>query len=173
MLYLFDVDGTLRRPILFPAIGSLAPWDQRVLPGRASRLQALKADGHRIGAATNQAAVAFGLVSESRMRRGLDELNRRLGGVLEWIGVCPHHPRALRPRYRLPCDCRKPRPGLLLQALAFFQVPASQAVYVGDRPTDEQAALAAGFQFVFADRFFNVRPLPPGMGGGGCRRSDP
>ncbi len=170
MLYLFDIDGTLRRGLLFPAIGSLAPWDQRVLPGRADRLRALKADGHRIGAATNQAAVAFGLVSESRMREGLDELNRRLGGVLEWIGVCPHHPRALRPRYRLPCDCRKLRPGLLLQALAFFQVPPSQAVYVGDRATDEQAALAAGFQFVFADRFFAVRSLPQGSGGGESRR---
>jgi D-glycero-D-manno-heptose 1,7-bisphosphate phosphatase len=98
--------------------------------------------------------VAFGLVSKSRMRQGLDELNRRLGGTLEWIGVCPHHPRALLPRYRRQCDCRKPRPDLLLQALAYFGVPAAEAVYIGDRLTDEQAALAAGFQFVFADRFF-------------------
>ena len=170
MLYLFDIDGTLRQALLFPGIGSLAPWDQRVLPGRAERLQALKADGHRIGAATNQAAVAFGLVSESRMGQGLDELNRRLGGTLEWIGVCPHHPRALLPRYRRQCDCRKPRPDLLLQALAYFGVPAAEAVYIGDRLTDEQAALAAGFQFVFADRFFAVRSLRSGRGGGGCRR---
>lgn len=168
MLYLFDVDDTLRRALLFPAVGGLAPWDQRVLPGRAERLQALKAGGHRIGAATNQAAVAFGLVSESRMRQGLDELNRRLGGTLEWIGVCPHHPRALLPRYRRQCDCRKPRPDLLLQALAYFAVPAAEAVYIGDRLTDEQAALAAGFQFVFADRFFGARALPPGRGGGGA-----
>jgi histidinol-phosphate phosphatase family protein len=160
LLYVFDVDGTLRQALLFPAIGSLAPWDQRVLPGRAERLQALKADGHRIGAATNQAAVAFGLVSESRMRRGLDELNRRLGGTLEWIGVCPHHPRALLPRYRCDCDCRKPRPGLLLQALAYFGVPAAEAVFIGDRRTDQQAALAAGFQFVFADRFFESSSPP-------------
>jgi histidinol-phosphate phosphatase family protein len=168
LLYLFDVDDTLRRALLFPAVGALAPWDQRVLPGRAERLQALKAGGHRIGAATNQAAVAFGLVSESRMRQGLDELNRRLGGTLEWIGVCPHHPRALLPRYRRQCDCRKPRPDLLLQALAYFAVPAAEAVYIGDRLTDEQAALAAGFQFVFADRFFGARALPPGRGGGGA-----
>jgi D-glycero-D-manno-heptose 1,7-bisphosphate phosphatase len=160
LLYLFDVDDTLRRALLFPPIGALAPWDQRVLPGRAERLQALKADGHRIGAATNQGTVAFGLVSEARMRRGLDELNRRLGGTLEWIGVCPHHPMALLPRYRRACDCRKPRPGLLLQALAYFLVPAAEAVFIGDRLTDEQAALAAGFQFVFANRFFEVRPLP-------------
>jgi len=154
LLYLFDIDGTLRQALLFPGIGSLAPWDQRVLPGRADRLQALKADGHRIGAATNQGAVAFGLVSESRMQRGLKELNRRLDGTLEWIGVCPHHPRALLPRYRRDCDCRKPRPGLLLQALAYFGAPAAEAVFIGDRRTDQQAAQTAGFQFVFADRFF-------------------
>lgn len=156
MLYLFDVDGTLRRPILFPAIGSLASWDQRVLPGRAQRLQALKAEGHRIGAATNQPVVALGLTSERRMRIGLDELNRRLGGKLEWIGVCPHHPLGLVPRYRRDCACRKPAADLLVQALAYFHLPASQAIYIGDRATDEQAAVTAGFRFVSAERFFTT-----------------
>jgi D-glycero-D-manno-heptose 1,7-bisphosphate phosphatase len=160
LLYLFDVDGTLRRPILLPAIGSLAPWDQRVLPGRAQRLQALKAEGHRIGAATNQPAVAFGLISEARMRKGLDELNRRLGGVLEWIGVCPDHPLGVVPRYRVQCGCRKPQPDLLLQALAFFAVPASQATYIGDRVTDEQAARVAGYEFIPADHFFRAMLNP-------------
>lgn len=154
MLYLFDVDGTLRRARLLPGVGSLAAWDQRVLPGRAERLRGLKAEGHHLGAATNQAAVAFGLVSEVGMRRGLDELNRRLGGVLEWIGICPHHPHGFVHRYQLRCACRKPQPGLLLEALGFFGLAASQAVYVGDRQTDELAAQAAGFQFVAAARFF-------------------
>lgn len=160
MLYLFDVDGTLRRPILFPPIGSLAPWDQRVLPGRAERLQALKAEGHRIGAATNQPIVAFGLISETRLRKGLDELNRRLGGVLEWVGVCPDHPFGIVPRYRVQCRCRKPQPDLLLQALAFFAVPASQATYIGDRVTDEQAARAAGYEFIPAEHFFRAMLNP-------------
>ena len=90
------------------------------------------------------------------MWKGLNELNRRLGGTLEWIGMCPDHPRGLIPRYRRDSDCRKPRPGLLLQALEHFGVPASEAAFIGDRATDEQAALAAGIRFIPAGRFFRA-----------------
>ncbi|HYM49686.1 MAG TPA: HAD-IIIA family hydrolase [Candidatus Limnocylindrales bacterium] len=154
MLYLFDMDGTLRVARLFPALGPLATWDQRMLPGRRERLEQLHAQGHRIGVASNQGAVAFGLVTLARCERIMQETNRRLGGRLEWIGICPHHPRGLRPAYRLDCACRKPAPGLLLEALAGFGVPAREAVFIGDRETDRLAAVAAGVAFEPAARFF-------------------
>ena len=154
MLYLFDVDGTLRRSILLPPVGSLAAWDQRILPGRAERLQALRQGGHRVAAITNQAAVAFGLISETRARRSLEETNRRLNGALEWIHMCPHHPLALRRRYRTACACRKPAPDMLIQALAHFGVTPDQAIFIGDRETDRQAAQRAGVGFMRADVFF-------------------
>jgi len=154
MLYLFDVDRTLRRSILLPPVGSLAAWDQRILPGRAERLQALRQVGHHVAAVTNQAAVAFGLISEARAQRSLAELNRRLNGAVEWIRMCPHHPRALVPRYRLTCACRKPASGMLTEALAHFQVPPGQAIFIGDREIDRQAAQGAGVAFTWADAFF-------------------
>ncbi len=151
---MFDVEGTLRVPLLIPPVGSLAPWDQRILRGRAERLSELRRAGHRIAAATNQAGVAFGLISEARAERTLAETNRRLNGVLEWIRMCPHHPRALIPRYRMECACRKPGVGMLLEAARHFEIDPSHAVFVGDRKTDRQAAEAAGFDFREADAFF-------------------
>lgn len=154
MLYLFDVDGTLRTPLLLRPVGSLAPWDQRILPGRVERLAELRRAGHRIGAVTNQAAIAFGLITEARAKRSLAETNRRLNGALEWIRICPHHPYALVPRFRLRCSCRKPAPGMLLEALSYFATAPGDSVFVGDRETDRQAAEAAGMPFRWADAFF-------------------
>ncbi len=151
---MFDVEGTLRVPLLLSPVGSLASWDQRILRGRAERLSELRRAGHRIGAATNQGAVAFGLISEARAGRTLAETNRRLNGALEWIRMCPHHPRALIPRYRMQCACRKPRPGMLLEAANHFGIDPNEAVFVGDRESDRRAAQAAGFDFRWAGAFF-------------------
>jgi HAD superfamily hydrolase (TIGR01662 family) len=158
MLYLFDVDGTLRKGLLLPRLTPLATWDQRILPGRRERLQGLKAAGHHLGAASNQGAIAMGLVTEQRSARIMEETNRRLGGLLEWTRICPHHPRALRRRYRQSCACRKPAPGMLREALQVFGVGAAEAVYVGDRGTDRPAAEAAGFAFVPSATFFSRPP---------------
>ena len=154
MLYLFDVDGTLRSPLLMPAGGVLARWDQRILPGRRERLTELRRAGHRLGAASNQGLVAFGLVSQSRAEGAVAELNVRLGGALEWIRICPHHPQGLVPRFRVRCRCRKPGPGMLEEALQRFSLSAAEAIYVGDRETDRLAAAAAGYSFQWAAAFF-------------------
>lgn len=154
MLYLFDMDGTLRQALLVPGVGPLAIWDQRILPGRLERLGQLRAAGHHLGAASNQAAVAMGLLSLARCERIMEETNRRMDGLLEWIRICPHHPLALRARYRRSCACRKPGPGMLREALAVFGVAAGEAVFIGDRATDQRAAEAAGFAFEPVTTFF-------------------
>ncbi len=154
MLYLFDVDGTLRVPLLLPGGGVLASWDQRILPGRGERLTELRRAGHRLGAASNQGVVAFGLVSLLRAERAMAVLNARLGGALEWIRICPHHPWGLVPRFRIRCRCRKPAPGMLEEALRVFGLSPGETVYVGDRESDRLAAAAAGFRFQWSDAFF-------------------
>ena len=63
------------------------------------------------------------------------------------IHFCPHAPRS-------GCPCRKPRPGLLLKAMAFWGVGPHETLYVGDMDVDEQAALAAGVRFAWAWNFF-------------------
>jgi D-glycero-D-manno-heptose 1,7-bisphosphate phosphatase len=153
VLYLFDMDGTLRRPRL-PLPSPVIERDQRILPGRRERLRQLDLVGHHLAAASNQAVVAMGLVSSQRCEQIMEETNRRLGGVLRWIRFCPHHPMALRSQYRRRCRCRKPAPGLLQEAMQTFQVAASQTIYVGNGKRDVAAAAAAGVQFVRASDFF-------------------
>ncbi|TMD12669.1 MAG: hypothetical protein E6J00_10760, partial [Chloroflexi bacterium] len=94
------MDGTLRKARLFPAAGPLATWDQTILPGRLQRMRRLRGEGHRLGAVSNQALVAMGLLTLPRCELIMEETNRRLDGLLEWIRICPHHPLGLRPRYR-------------------------------------------------------------------------
>jgi len=154
MLYLFDMDGTLRRArLLLPA--PVATWDQRILPGRLERLRALRNEGHRLGAASNQGGVAMGIMTVQRCEEVMQETNRRLDGLLEWIRFCPHHPRGLRRRYRQRCACRKPAPGMLLEALTVFGCAPADATYIGDSSKDADAARAAGFHYVGATDFFS------------------
>lgn len=153
-LYCFDLDGTIRRGRLLPAAGSLFRWDQRLLPGRRERLQALKRAGHRLAAASNQGACAFGLLTPARAERIAWETDRRLGQVFDAIFLCPHHPRGWIPTYRIACACRKPAPGMLRQAMDRLSVAAAATTFVGDRATDEVAARAAGVRFVWAADFF-------------------
>ncbi|HEY9286750.1 MAG TPA: HAD-IIIA family hydrolase [Candidatus Dormibacteraeota bacterium] len=156
MLYLFDMDGTLRRALPpFPS-PIRAHW-QRILPGRRERLEALHDEGHQLGAASNQTMVAMGIVSFRRCEEVMERTNVLLRGRLRWIRFCPHHPIALRPQFRRRCPCRKPAPGLLLEALEIFGVTGRAAVYVGNGTQDQQAARGAGMAFVSAHDFFERR----------------
>jgi HAD superfamily hydrolase (TIGR01662 family) len=96
----------------------------------------------------------MGLVSPARCDRIMLEMNRRLDGLLEWIRFCPHHRLGLRPAYRRACACRKPEPGMLQEALTFFEVKPEEALFIGDRDTDRRAAEAAGIAFQWAAGFF-------------------
>ena len=57
---------------------------------------------------------------------------------------CPHHPQASVARYAMDCDCRKPKPGMLLQAARELGLALDSSVLVGDKPSDAQAGRAAG-----------------------------
>jgi D-glycero-D-manno-heptose 1,7-bisphosphate phosphatase len=153
-LYCFDLEGTIRRASLFSSLGALLPWDQRLLPGRKERLQALKTAGHRLAAVSNQGACAFGLLTLERAERISARTNELLGGVFDAIYLCPHHPRGWRAPYNRDCPCRKPAPGMLLDAMQQLGASVEVTTFVGDRPTDAAAARAAGVRFVPAAEFF-------------------
>lgn len=109
---------------------------------RAARL------GLALVVVTNQSVLARGLCSEAE----LDALHVALERALTSRGappfarvyVCPHHPHAQVERYRTTCDCRKPRPGLLLRAARELSLDLSRSFLLGDRPSDVAAARACG-----------------------------
>lgn len=157
MLILFDLDGTLITSYMDLPNRDYHVW--QVLPGRRERLAQLRAAGHRLGIATNQAGVAFGHISEDDVRRKIAAVLRALELPADTpVEVCFGHPHARVLSYRSPDQiaCRKPSGAMLRELIAAFpQAAAEGVIYVGDRPDDVGAARDAGVTFVPAATFFS------------------
>jgi len=100
---------------------------------------------------TNQAGIARGYFSEEVLAAVHATLVSQLkdeGAYLDGIYACTHHPTAGEPPYRMVCDCRKPRPGLLLRAAVELGLDLSRSTLVGDRASDVVAGRAAGTRSV-------------------------
>jgi D-glycero-D-manno-heptose 1,7-bisphosphate phosphatase len=131
-----DRDG-----VLIPDAGPLAcaappppyPWTR-------AALAELKEAGFARVVVSNQPVVARGLASEA----DVEQLHAELALDVERFYFCPHHPRATLAAYRLDCECRKPRPGMLLRAARELDLDLSRSYMVGDRPSDVEAGRRAG-----------------------------
>jgi D-glycero-D-manno-heptose 1,7-bisphosphate phosphatase len=129
---LFDRDGTLVEDVPYNGDPALV----RPLPGAAQALARLRAEGVAIAVVSNQSGVARGLLDRAQV----DAVNARLADLIGPLGpvfVCEHGPDD-------GCACRKPAPGLVLQAAAALGVPPERCAVVGDIGADVGAALAAG-----------------------------
>ncbi|MEP7027410.1 MAG: HAD-IIIA family hydrolase [Candidatus Eisenbacteria bacterium] len=147
-----DRDGTL-----LPESGALGdPARVRLLEGVGAAARLLQQAGYALVVVTNQAAVGRGTVAPAAMRAvhtRLRVLLRGEGVELSGIFVCPHRPEE-------DCACRKPRPGLVLDALTELGLSAAGSWLVGDTIKDAVAARAAG-----------VRPALLATGWGGAERA--
>ncbi len=145
---LLDRDGVLNEDTHLVRCGD----DLRVLAGVPRALARLRAAGFLLIVISNQTVVARGLASEDEVGVLHGELQRRLrragGPVLDGFYYCPHHPQATLPAYRKICECRKPRPGLLLRAAAEHRLDLENSFMVGDRITDVVAGARAGCRTV-------------------------
>ncbi len=129
---LFDRDGTLVVDVPYNGDPALV----QPVPQAAAALARLRAAGVRTAVVTNQSGIARGLLT----RIQVDAVHVRLAELVGDLGpvfVCEHGPDD-------GCACRKPRPGLVLQAAAALGVPPAECVVVGDIGADVGAALAAG-----------------------------
>jgi HAD superfamily hydrolase (TIGR01662 family) len=133
---LFDRDGTLVHDV--PYNGD--PGAVRPVDGAVEVVQRLRDHGVRTGVVTNQSGVARGLLTEDDVRRVNARVDDLFGGFDVWA-VCPHQ-EADR------CRCRKPAPGMVLDAAARLGVAAGEVVVVGDIGADVRAAQAAGARAV-------------------------
>jgi D-glycero-D-manno-heptose 1,7-bisphosphate phosphatase len=114
-----------------------------LLPGVDEACEALRAAGFALVVVTNQPDIARGTVSAETVER----INRLLRSVLplDDVRVCPHDDGD-------NCDCRKPRPGLLVDAAAEWGLTLAESFMVGDRWRDVEAGRRAGCRVVFVDR---------------------
>lgn len=123
------------------------PTRCRLLPRSAEAVRRINDAGFRAVVVTNQAGVARGYFEEEMIDRVHDRLRQMLaesGARLDAIYYCAHHPEVGAPPYRRDCDCRKPRPGLLLRAAEDLDLDLSGSYMIGDSVKDIEAARAAG-----------------------------
>jgi D-glycero-D-manno-heptose 1,7-bisphosphate phosphatase len=150
-LVLVDRDGTLVDGSPRGRRYLERPEDVILLPRVRQAVARLNDEGISVAVVTNQRGIATGCLSTE----DCDAVHARIAELLsparidDWF-VCPHDVGA--------CSCRKPAPGLVLAALARFQVAASQAVIVGNSESDVQAGARGGVRGV------GVGPDPPAEG---------
>ena len=123
-----------------------------LIPGSAEAMARARRAGYKLVCVTNQSAVARGLLTEETLAAIHQALQERLaacGAALDAIYYCPHLEGALIAAYDRTCDCRKPKPGLVLRAADELGVEPSRSWTIGDRRRDIEAGRAAGTRTAF------------------------
>ena len=140
---LLDRDGTINEQMGY--VNHLSRF--QLLPGVARAIRSLNEAGLPVVVVTNQSGLARGYFPESLLDQVHAELHRLLareGAHLDGLYICPHHSEAREERFRLDCDCRKPRTGLLERAAAELGLDLGRSYMVGDRWSDLRCGAAVG-----------------------------
>jgi D-glycero-D-manno-heptose 1,7-bisphosphate phosphatase len=146
-----DRDGTLSELVPDPESGlpeaPLQLGDVRLIDAAAAAARRLAQAGFALVCVTNQPAAAKGKVSRDQVlavHERVVELLRAQGVQFAASRICLHHPQAVVPELAGPCDCRKPAPGMLLDAAAELGLELARSWMVGDTDSDVAAGRAAG-----------------------------
>lgn len=150
-----DRDGVINELVYFPEQGIVdspfIPDQFRLTPFAIQALNRLHLLGFKVIVISNQPGIAKGHFDETmfdsisaRMRQLLREGNAYLDGEY----YCFHHPDAVREKYRVICDCRKPKPGLILRAARDHDIMLAESFFVGDGTVDVKAGRDAGCKTV-------------------------
>lgn len=147
-----DRDGTINK-----YVGFLRNIDDfELIEGVAEAIKLINQSGYLAIVVTNQPVIARGEVTWEE----LNEIHKKMatllgkeGAYVDGIYICPHHPdrgfEGERPEYKIDCDCRKPKPGLLLQAAKDFNIDLSESYMIGDSHRDVEAGENAGVKKSF------------------------
>lgn len=151
-LVILDRDGVINEDS-DAYIKSVDEW--RPLPGSIEAIARLSQGGYHVCVVSNQSGLARGLFTIddlNAMHQRLHELLNRIGGQVDAIFFCPHGPDQ-------GCNCRKPRPGLLLAAAKRWRVEIVGTPFIGDSPSDIQVAQAVGAQPILVQTGKGARTL--------------
>lgn len=150
-----DRDGVINAMVYNPEFGLVDspanPGEFRLLPGVSEALNRINALGFLAVLISNQPGIAKGKFSTALLGAMTEMMTSELalqGARLDAIYYCYHHPEGIVPEYSRVCECRKPRPGMLLQAAAELDIDLENSYFIGDGITDIQAGQAAGVSTV-------------------------
>jgi D,D-heptose 1,7-bisphosphate phosphatase len=142
-----DKDGTLVEDVPYNA----DPAKIRFAPGAADAIRSLSSAGFRLFVITNQSGVARGMFPISALaaiQSRVETMMQEAGAPLDGFYFCPHLPDGSVAEFAQRCDCRKPAPGLILQAAAEHDIDLPESWVVGDKLDDVEAGRQAGCRTV-------------------------
>jgi D-glycero-D-manno-heptose 1,7-bisphosphate phosphatase len=141
----FDRDGVLNEDS-----GYVFEIDKlRWIDGAREAVKAANDAGYFVFVITNQSGVAKGLYEEAHvdaLHKWMADDLAKIGAYIDAFEYCPYHPEAVIERYRQISLRRKPAPGMINDLLERFPVDVGRSILIGDKPTDIEAARAAGIQ---------------------------
>lgn len=122
-----------------------SPEEWHAIPGSLDAIARLNKAHIKVAVATNQSGIGRGYYHLNMLEKIHAKMTAELknaGGHIDALFFCPHHPDD-------HCECRKPKPGLLLQISKYLNIHLSEAVMIGDAKRDMEAAITAGAKGIF------------------------
>lgn len=138
-----DRDGTINEDVNFLS----SPEQLVLIDGSAEAIKMINELGLKVIVFTNQSGIARGYLTEDdlhRIHKRLDELLAQRGARIDAYYYCPHHPTEGNGEYRVECECRKPKDGMLQRASREQNIDLKKSFVIGDRCIDVQAGRTAG-----------------------------
>src|SRR3989344_4427661 len=144
-----DRDGVMNRMVKYPSSwdSPQQPRDARLVKGIEKIISWANANGVLVLEISNQPCVAKGKMSRDTadaIEEKIHSLLKEKASIINKTYICLHHPEAIIPELKKVCVCRKPKPGLLLQAAAEFKLDLKNCVLLGDKATDIEAGTSIG-----------------------------
>ena len=154
-----DRDGVINELVYHHEQGVIdSPFtvDQfRILPGVGEAIKKLSKTGYKVILVSNQPGIAKGNISEETFEEIRKKMNEELakdGAFLDGEYYCFHHPEAKIEKLKANCECRKPKPGLLLQAAKEMDIALPHSWMIGDGLIDVKAGKNAGARTILVGR---------------------
>ena len=141
----FDRDGVLNEEVGYLWQIEKFAW----IDGARDAIKFCNERGFLVVVVTNQGGIARGLYTHAEVDVLHDFMQKSLaqvGAHIDAFYFCPHHPEGVVPEFSIVCDCRKPKPGLILRACEELQINPAQSILIGDSQRDIDSARAAGLR---------------------------
>jgi D-glycero-D-manno-heptose 1,7-bisphosphate phosphatase len=133
-----------------------------LLPGSGPAIKLLNENQFRVIVITNQSGVARGMYKETDItifNNAMIDGLKQYGASVDAIYYCPHHPDAKIEDYRINCNCRKPKPGMLINGGNKFEIDFKISFLVGDKWSDVEAGRSVGCKTILVKTGHGVQEL--------------